>query len=80
MLSNIPGNETISVSISSPSITMVAENHVLPTAAEEEEEGMDKLIIPDATVVKEREVKERIQIPLKVARTLAKNNTNLRVC
>ena len=59
---------------------MVAENHVLPTIAEEEEEGMDKLIIPDATVIKEREVKERIQIPLKVARTLAKNNTNLRVC
>ena len=75
MLNNIPDNETASIAISSPSITVVAENYVLP----EEDDGIDKLTIPDAAVVRERDIKEKIQIPISVARSISKNNTNLRV-
>ena len=73
LLKNISDNA--SVDISSPSITLVAENYVLP----EEDDGIDKLTIPDAAVVRERDIKERIQIPISVARSISKNNANLRV-
>ena len=73
LLKNISDNA--SVAISSPSITLIAENYVLP----EEDDGIDKLTIPDAAVIRERDIKERIQIPISVARYISKNNANLRV-
>ena len=74
LLKNISDNEA-GVAISSPSITLIAENYVLP----EEDDGIDKLTIPDAAVIRERDIKERIQIPISVARSISKNNANLRV-
>ena len=74
LLSNIPGNETTSISISSPSITLVAEKYIIPV-----EDDIDTLIIPDVSALKDRNIEEKIQIPISVARSLAKNNTNFMV-
>ena len=59
-----------SISISSLSITLVPENYVISL-----EDDIDNLIIP----VEDRNIGEKIQIPISVARSLAKNNTNLKV-
>ena len=75
LLNNIPENETASVSISSLSITVVAENYVLPA----EGDDIDILTIPDAEIVKERDIEEKIQIPISVARSLSKTSKNFRV-
>ena len=75
MLNNIPENETTSVSISSTSITLIAENYIIP----EEDNDTDTLIIPDVSAVKDRDIEEKIQIPISVARSFSNNNTNFRV-
>ena len=74
LLSHIPENETASISISSPSITLVAENYIIPV-----EDDIGTLIIPDVSALKDRNIEEKIQIPISVARSLAKNNTNFMV-
>ena len=74
-MNNIPENETASVSISSPSITLIAENYIIP----EEDNDIDTLIIPDVSAVKDRIIEEKIRIPISVARSFSKNNTNFRV-
>ena len=75
LLNRIPENETANISISSQNITLVAENYVLPV----EDDDIEKLIIPNATIAEEIDIKEKIQIPISVARSLSKNSKNFRV-
>ena len=75
LLNRIPENETSSRLISSENITLVAENYVLPV----EDDDMEKLIIPNATIAEEIDIKEKIQIPISVARSLSKTSKNFRV-
>ena len=75
LIIDIPTNITTSVYISSPIVTLVAENYLLDAGND-----YSKITVPDSSTIEDKGIEERIQIPVQVARLLSSNNnTNFRV-